>query len=367
MSFGARAVIKLGALKHNLKVIREITPATRVMAVIKANAYGHGMLEVAKALADADSLAVARLTEAQALREAGIETPIVILEGIFTREELDVAVASGCELVVHCGEQLELLAQLESTGLTVWLKFDTGMNRLGFHVPDAEAVIKRAQECAAITKLRLMSHLANADDRQDDKTAKQISLFQSIADGFDGDVSIANSATIFSGADTAIPVSMLRPSGDIWIRPGISLYGISPFDGTSGADLGLRPVMQLESRLISVKAINAGERVGYGGTWEAKQDSIVGIVAAGYGDGYSRFLPSGTPVLVNNRRVPLAGRVSMDMIAVDFGNDASDKVGDPVLLWGDGLPVEEIATYAGTIPYQLVCGVLHREPSMVVD
>ena len=362
MTFGARAFIKLGALRHNLQVIRKTAPGARVMAVIKANAYGHGMLEVARTLFDVDSLAVARLAEARVLRKAGIENPIVILEGSLDREELDIAIASGCELVVHCIEQLEMLEHFEPAGLTVWIKFDTGMNRLGFRVSDADALIKRAQECRAIAKLRLMSHLANADDRQDDKTTEQLRLFQSIVDGFDGDVSIANSAGLFGWPD-----SILRPSGDIWIRPGISLYGISPFDELSGADLGLRPVMQLESQLISVRAINAGERVGYGGTWEAKQDSIIGIAAVGYGDGYSRFLPSGTPVLVSNRRVPLVGRVSMDMIAVDLGSDSSDKVGDPVLLWGDGLPVEEIANYAGTIPYQLVCGVLNREPSVFVD
>ena len=362
MTFGARAVIRLGALKHNLKVIREMAPGTRVMAVIKANAYGHGMLEVAKALADADSFAVARTSEARALREADIDSPIVILEGVFTGEELDMAIDAGFEIVVHCIEQFELLEQLESGQLTVWLKFDTGMNRLGFRVSEAEVLINRARECGAIGELRLMSHLANANDRQDDKTADQLSLFQSIADGFDGDVSIANSPGLFGW-----PESIPKPSGDIWIRPGISLYGISPFDGTSGVDLGLRPVMQLESRLISVKTINAGDPVGYGGTWAAEQDSLIGVVAAGYGDGYSHFLPSGTPVLVNNRRVPLAGGVSMDMIAIDLGPGASDKVGDPVLLWGDGLPVEEIARYAGTIPYQLVCGVLNREPRMVVD
>jgi len=362
VTFGARAVIRLGALKHNLRVIRETAPGTRVMVVIKGNAYGHGMLAVAKVLADADSLAVARMSEARALREAGIDSPIVILEGVFASEELDMAIDAGFDIVVHCIEQFELLEQLDAGRLTVWLKFDTGMNRLGFRVSDAEALINRARKCRAIGELRLMSHLANANDRQDDKTADQLSLFQSIADGFDGDVSIANSPGIFGWPD-----SILKPSGDVWIRPGISLYGISPFDGTSGADLGLRPVMRLESRLISVKTINAGDSVGYGGTWEAEQDSNIGVVAAGYGDGYSRFLPSGTPVLVNNRRVPLAGRVSMDMIAVDLGPDASDKVGDPVLLWGDGLPVEEIAHYAGSIPYQLVCGVLNREPSMVVD
>jgi alanine racemase len=337
------------------------------MAVVKGNAYGHGILEVAKTLSDVDSYAVARLSEAQALRDAGIGSPIVLLEGVLGSQELDAAASLECEVVVHCMQQLELLEQCELERLTVWLKFDTGMNRLGFRMPDADSLIRRARKCRAIGELRLMSHLANADDQHDEKTAEQLRLFQSIADGFAGDVSIANSAGLFGWPDMAAAGGLLRPSGEIWIRPGIALYGISPFKGSTGADLGLRPVMQLESRVISVKEIRAGERVGYGGGWEAAQTSMIGIVSAGYADGYSRFLPSGTPVLVNDRRVPLAGTVSMDMIAVDLGREASDRIGDPVVLWGDGLSVEEIADHAGTIPYQLVCGVLNREPSDIVD
>ncbi len=359
MKFGARAVIKLGALRHNLQVIRERAPGCKVMAIIKANAYGHGMLEAARVLSDADSLAVARLIEAQSLRAAGIDSPIVILEGVFDGEELDVAVSSGFEMVVHCVEQLELLEQFGSAQLTVWLKFDTGMNRLGFAVAEAAGLIDRARACKAIADLRLMSHLANADDRQDPKTAEQVGLFDAVTVDFDGDISIASSPGLFGWPGMA--------KTGAWVRPGIALYGISPFDNTTGEDLGLRPVMRLESRLIAVKPIKSGEKVGYGGCWEASEDSVIGIVAAGYADGYSRFLPSGTPVVVNDRRVPLAGRVSMDMIAVDLGPEASDRYGDPVLLWGDGLPVEEIANHAGTIPYQLVCGVLNREPSEYRD
>lgn len=364
MSFGARALIRLGALRHNLQVIRETSPGARVMAVVKANAYGHGLLEVARALSDAGSLAVARLGEAEALRAAGIDSPLVVLEGAFDADDFHTALGIDCEIVVHCTEQLELLEQIESGRLVVWLKFDTGMNRLGFRVKDSAAIIDRARECVAISELRLMSHLASADDRRDDKTSEQLRQFQSIAEGFDGDVSIANSPGVFGWPAAAKPDGM---TGDIWIRPGIALYGISPFRDSIGEDLGLRPVMQFESRLIAVKAIHAGERVGYGGTWEASGESMIGIVSAGYGDGYSRYLPSGTPVLVNGRRVPLAGRVSMDMIAVDLGREASDEVGDRVILWGEGLPVEEIANHAGTIPYQLVTGVLNREPSIFVD
>ena len=363
MRFGARALIRLGALRHNLQVIRERAPGSKVMAVIKANAYGHGMFEVAQTFSDADSLAVARLPEARTLRGADIDSQIVILEGVFDSEELEHAAALDCEIVVHCREQLTMLEQTRTRGLIVWLKVDTGMNRLGFPATDAGEVIGRARQCNAIRELRLMSHLANADDRQDNKTSVQMRVFESIAAGLDGDTSIANSPALFAWPDTVEAVTR----GDNWIRPGIALYGISPFEGTTGADLGLRPAMQMESRLIAVKAINAGARVGYGGTWKAAEDTVIGIASAGYGDGYSRFLPSGTPVLVNDRRAPLAGRVSMDMIAVDLGPDARDKFGDSVLLWGDGLPVEEIAGHADTIPYQLVCNVTNREPSVFVD
>jgi alanine racemase len=334
------------------------------MTVIKANAYGHGIIEVAKALSDVDSLAVARLGEAKSLRAAGIDTPVVILEGVFDAVDLTEAVAANCELVVHCIEQLELLERCESGSVVAWLKFDTGMNRLGFPVSNAGVLIDRAKNCGAIGELRLMSHFANADDREDDTTTMQLNQFRSIADGFDGDISIANSPGLFAWPDT---VRVGSRAGDTWIRPGIALYGISPFNESTGADLGLQAVMQFRSQLIVIKAISAGDRVGYGGTWEAKEDTMIGIISAGYGDGYSRLIPSGTPVIINDRRVPIAGRVSMDMITVDLGPGCGDRPGDSVLLWGDGLPVEEIAEAAGTIPYQLVCGVLDREASEYLD
>ena len=362
MSFGARALIRLDALRHNLQVIRETAPAARVMAVIKANAYGHGLLEVARALSDVDSLAVARLGEAQSLRAAGIDVPVVILEGIFDSDDLDIACRSNFEIVIHCAEQLAMLEKFDSGRLTVWLKFDTGMNRLGFPATDANLLIGRARECSAISNLRLMTHLANADDRGDNKTVQQLELFQTVSESFEGDISVANSAVLFGWTDR-----QLKASADTWIRPGVALYGITPLVELSAADLGLRPVMQFESRLIAVKAIGAGDPVGYGGAWRASEDSVIGIVSAGYGDGYPRQLPSGTPVLVNDRRVLLVGRVSMDMIAVDLGPDATDKFGDRVVLWGDGLAVEEIADCAGTIPYTLVTGVLNREPARYFD
>ena len=362
MSFGARALIRLGALTQNFQAIRKKSPGARIMAVVKANAYGHGLLQIARGLPDVDSLAVARLQEALALRADGIEKPLVLLEGVFSERDMAQAVEQRCELVVHCDPQIELLEATAARDLTVWMKVDSGMNRLGFELTEAKYVLQRLKRCPAIGDLRLMTHLASADLRSDSATPDQLHAMAKAIPEFDGDVSIANSAGLFAWQD-ALSKYYECCTGDAWVRPGIALYGISPFAGQTGPDLGLKPVMQLETRLISVKQIRKGERVGYLGRWEAQEDTTIGIVAAGYGDGYLRYLPSGTPLLINGRRVPLAGLVSMDMAAVDLGPDASDRIGDFAILWGEDLLVEEIAAHAGTIPYQLVTGVTHREPS----
>ena len=332
------------------------------MAVIKANAYGHGLVQIARGLPDADSFAVARLSEAVELRRAGIEQSIVLLEGVQSAADLAEAAEAGCELVVHCEPQLGFLESSDARNLVVWLKVDTGMHRLGFPLRDASIVLARLRACNAVADVRLMTHLASADKRRDATTRNQLALLQDVIPDFDGGVSIANSAGMFAWADE-IGKYHARCSGDAWVRPGICLYGISPFSGQTGRDLGLQPVMQFESRLISVKSVRSGDQVGYLGRWQAQRDTTIGIVAVGYGDGYLRYLPSGTPMLINGRRVPLAGIVSMDMAAVDLGPSAADRIGDFAILWGEDLPVEEIALHAGTIPYQLVAGVTHREPS----
>ena len=360
MSFGARAFIRLGALNHNLSVIRQQAAHAAIMAVVKANAYGHGLSAVAASLSDVDSFAVARLPEASELRAAGIEQPIVLLSGVFSEDELREACALRCELVVHCQAQVELLEATSGSLAAVWLKVDTGMNRLGFHAGEAGQMIERLRDSPAVRELRLMTHLANADNRDDPATDHQLRSFQELAGNFPGDISIANSGGIFGWPESVQP-SYARQR--VWIRPGIALYGVSPFLGQIGADLDLQPVMQFESRLVAVNALSKGECVGYGGTWSSDRDTVLGIVSAGYGDGYTRDLPSGTPVFVNGRTVPLAGTVSMDLAAVDLGPDAQDKVGDAVLLWGEQLPVEEIARHADELAYQLVCGVMHREAS----
>ena len=322
------------------------------MAVIKANAYGHGLVPAAKALAETDGFSVARLDEGLALRAAGLANRILLLEGVFSSEQLAVAAQQRFDLMVHSVEQLELLeARAGSAVISAWIKVDSGMNRLGFrveHFADAYARLRRIANVAADPTL--VTHLANADDRRDTKTVAQLQAFAAATAALPGERSIANSAALLAWPDTRAD----------WVRPGLVLYGVSPFPSGTGADLGLRPAMTLQSEVIAVKDVREGETVGYGGAWRAARDSRMAVVAAGYGDGYPRSVESGTPLLVNGRRAPIVGRVSMDMITVDVTDLPGVATGDPVVLWGDGVPVEEIARHAGTIPYELICGVSQR-------
>ncbi|MGB5352877.1 MAG: alanine racemase [Woeseia sp.] len=367
MTRGARARILPDALRHNLAVVRQRAPNCRIMAAIKGNAYGHGLLTAAHSFSDADSLAVARLTEAASLREAGVDKPLVLLPGVMNAAELQQSAELNCEIVVHSHAQLPLLEACAANAFIVWLKIDTGMHRLGFDAGEVAGIISRLQQIKAVREIRLMTHLASADEPQNIATRQQAEQFRSLARGFAGAISIANSAAIFSDEFPGRDPAFWGHDGDTWLRPGIALYGISPFVGQCGADLGLQAAMEFESRLLAVKPLRAGARVGYGGHWQTARDTTLGIIAAGYGDGYSRFLPTGTPVLVNGRRVALVGTVSMDLAAVDLGPAATDRVGDPVVLWGAQLPVEEVAGHAGTIAYQLVTGVMHREEPTVVS
>lgn len=360
---GARALIRLDALRSNFNQIREAAKGARILAVVKADAYGHGLATVAGHLPDADGFAVARIDEAMQLHAAGVRRPIVLLEGVTDAEEMQSALQRNFEPVVHCEHQVELLEQASSGSANVWLKIDTGMRRLGVEPERAAVLIERLGACRSVSSIRLMTHLATADDLADAMTTRQLGAFRASLGGFDGEISVANSPAIFGWSEA---IALGFEPQKTWLRAGICLYGISPFADRCGSDLGLRPVMELATGLIAVKPIRAGDRVGYGATWQAVEDTVLGIFAAGYGDGYSRFIPSGTPVLVNGRRVPLAGRVSMDMAAVDLGPGAKDRIGAPVTLWGEGLPVEEIAACAGTIPYQLVCGVTSRTPRLPV-
>jgi alanine racemase len=349
-----RAVIDTRALRSNLATVRARAPGAHVMAVVKANAYGHGLVPTALALADADAFAVARLEEGLALRAAGVTKNIVLLEGVFGTEQLLEAARHGFDLVVHDPMQIDLLESFSGQHrFVVWLKIDTGMNRLGFRPSEFPIALARVQALIpAPLEIRVLTHLARADDRDDASNRAQIAKFNSAVGGLDCATSIANSAGILSGAGIHAD----------WVRPGLALYGVSPFADQSARDLGLQPVMALESRVLTVRRVPKGETVGYGGMWRAPRDSTIAIVAAGYGDGLPRNLPSDTPVLVGGRRAMIAGRVSMDMIAVDVSGLPPVHVGDSVTLWGEGLPVEEIARHAGTIPYELLCGVSQRVP-----
>lgn len=352
MNRAARATIDSAALRTNLSVARKAAGGARVMAVIKANAYGHGIVPSARALADADAFAVARLEEAAAIREAGLTQRLILLEGVFHSEQLDRAAFLGAELVVHSDEQIEMLEQYSGTHrFEIWLKIDTGMNRLGFPPEAAGQVAGRLAACGAVScPPRLMTHLASADAKSDPFTSGQLQRFESAIAGLPGERSIANSAGVL-----AWPQSHAD-----WVRPGIMLYGVSPFEGGCGADLGLRPVMTLASELIAIKTVPAGGRVGYGGVWTASRSTRIGVAAIGYGDGYTRHLGSGTPVLVRGKVATLAGRISMDLITLNLEEVPEAQVGDEVVLWGEGLPVERLAKKARTIPYELLCGVTQR-------
>ncbi|HEC16232.1 MAG TPA: alanine racemase [Sedimenticola sp.] len=352
MSSAPRALIDLAALAHNLARVRALAPASRVLAVIKANGYGHGMIRVARALGAVDALAVARVGEGVALRRAGIFRPLVVLEGCCDLEELEQAAANRLELVVHSPEQIRLLRRhAVAEPLGCWLKVDTGMHRLGIALEQAPAACRELAACPAVAGIpRLMTHFANADDPGDPLTAEQWRRLGPLAAELKAEVSAANSGGILGWPET---------HGD-WVRPGIMLYGVSPFQGGRAADAGLRPVMTLQSRLIAVNHYKKGDPIGYGGAWVCPEDMTVGVASVGYGDGYPRHAPPGTPVLLKGKRVPLVGRVSMDMISLDLRSVPQARVGDPVTLWGAGLPVEEVAEAAGTIPYQLLCGVAAR-------
>lgn len=347
-----RAIIDTAALRANLARIRSVAPRARVLAVIKANAYGHGILHVARALETADGFGVARLEEGIALRAAGCRRPVVLLEGVLGAEQLAGAAVHGFELVVHTPEQVALLEHWRGAHeFRVWVKIDTGMHRLGFRPGELPAALDRLRACPRIrAPLNFMTHLANADARDEAFTTQQLTVFAGLTAGLPGERSIANSAGILG----------FQAAHSDWVRPGLALYGASPFDDADAPSLGLVPAMSLVTRVIALKHVAAGETVGYGATWRAPADTLLAIAAAGYGDGYPRSADSGTPVLVNGALAGIAGRVSMDMMAIDVTRMPRPAVGDPVQLWGPGLPVEQIAARAGTISYELLCRVSQR-------
>ncbi|UIP27711.1 alanine racemase [Photobacterium sp. TLY01] len=350
----ATAYIDTRALRQNMRLIRQQAPGCKLLAMVKANGYGHGLEQVAAGLPDADGFGVARIEEALSLRACGVVKPILLMEGFYSPSDLPVLVTNNIQTVVHTIEQLEALEQATlEMPVKVWLKIDSGMHRLGVRPEEFQPFVDRLHASPNVAQpLRYMSHFACADELDSPVTDSQIQTFMSLTQGCRGERSLANSAGILAWPDSHLE----------WIRPGIIMYGISPFaDKAHSAEAyGMQPVMTLTSSVIAVRTVKQGEAVGYGGSWVSERDTKVGVVAIGYGDGYPRTAPNGTPVLINGRLVPIAGRVSMDMLTVDLGPDASDQVGDEAILWGQGLPAEVIAEHVGTIAYELVTKLTSR-------
>ncbi|KAB2925700.1 MAG: alanine racemase [Dechloromonas sp.] len=347
------------AIRDNYRLAKRLAPAARAWAVIKADAYGHGQWRAVEALRDeADGFALLECEQAVALRQAGVTQPLLLLEGIFSPADVAAVVEHRLTTVVHCCEQLAWLTAAcpAETPLSLCLKLNTGMNRLGFTaatLPRARELLRRLPH-ADIT---LMTHFAEADGVRG--IDWQLQRFRGLAGDWQGTVSLANSAAILRHPQTHAD----------WVRPGIMLYGASPFADQSAAELSLRPAMTLSSRIIAVQELDAGERVGYGGTFTAPRKMRIGVVACGYADGYPRHAPSGTPLAVLGRRSATVGRVSMDMLACDLSEIPEAAIGAPVTLWGEGaggsVPADEVAAAAGTIAYELFCAVAPRVPVVV--
>ncbi len=354
------ADIDLDALRHNYRLARDLAPTSQALAVIKADAYGHGGVACARALADlAPAFAVASLEEATVLREAGVAKPIVLLEGVFAQDELEQVDALGLWLVVHSEWQVAaLLDYRPQRPIPAWLKVDSGMHRLGFDPARVEAVWARLKAAPErVTALHLISHFATADALDPGYFQHQMGVVEALAQRLAAPTCLANS-----------PATLAWPRAHgAWNRPGVMLYGSNPLEAANDAARGLRPVMTLRSELIAVREIACGEPVGYGGRWRASRPTRIGVVAAGYGDGYDRHAADGTPVLVDGQRCSLAGKVSMDMLTVDVSDLPEADIGSRVVLWGADasgarLSIDEVARHCDTISYTLLTGVLPRVP-----
>jgi alanine racemase len=350
--------IDLAALQKNLGRVRKMASGRKVIAMVKANAYGHGIVRIAHALTGADALGVASLEEGIMLRDAGIMQPIVLMEGLFYPEELPIAARHDFTLVVHHQPHVDMLAHARvEKPFSVWLKLNTGMHRLGIDPADTHRIYEHLRTLKSVKQpIGLMTHFAEADDIAGSATPDQISRFQAATQQLHGPRSLANSAGIIAWPEA---------HGD-WVRPGLMMYGASPFADKTGLDHGLLPVMTLWSRLIAISRVKKGGKVGYGGVWTAPEDMTIGVVGVGYGDGYPQFAKNGTPILVSGKECPLAGRVSMDMLTVDLRNHPDASIGDAVVLWGDGLPVERVARHSNTSAYEILTRMTPRPKIDVV-
>ncbi len=339
-------------MQHNLAVAKKAAPHSRMWAVVKANAYGHGLERGMRGFAEADGLALIELENAVRLREMGWNKPILLLEGFFEAVDLEVVISRQLQVAIHCAEQVEMLERVSSQArIDVHLKMNTGMNRLGFKPEHYRTAYERVRALPAVRNIVFMTHFANADDPDNPSLplAEQVRRFRAGTQGLPGECSIANSAADLMHAELTKD----------WVRPGIMLYGASP-GGGKAASFGLKPAMTLTSEIIGVQEIGPGDAVGYGSRFVAERPMKIGVVACGYADGYPRHAPNGTPVIVDGIRTGILGRVSMDMLTVDLSDVPTARVGSKVELWGELLPIDEVAEAAGTIGYELMCALAPR-------
>lgn len=347
------AKIDLAAINHNYNLLQEISGHRPIMVMVKANGYGHGIVQVANTLTNADFFGVARLSEALELKYAGIENRIVLVEGFFDSKELQYCIDYSLGFVVHQNWQLDLLLSINFMpfDLDIWIKIDTGMNRLGFN-PDEVLTVYSTLKNKGYNNIKFMMHFADADNINSEFTLKQSSCFKDVLSKINRthdyiDTSIANSAALLNFPDSREGI----------VRAGIAIYGINPLSGPSSIEF--KPVMSLLSKVIAIKKCKALSPVGYSGTWKPEYDTTLVVVAIGYGDGYPRHAKNGTPVFIKNKKYPIVGRISMDMLTVDIGQDEVN-IGDSVELWGGNISVNEVAANSDTIPYELLCGLTNR-------
>jgi len=350
------AVISRRAVVHNFRKIKSLAPNSKVISVLKANAYGHGLLEMASILVESDIFGVARLEEAMALRAGDVDKQILLMEGFFNLADITLLRIHNFQTVIHSLDQIEKLEQsknfnIASSPLKVWLKIDTGMNRLGIAPSEFKEVLSRLKAIDYVdSDINFMTHFSCADDLTNDFTAKQIKQFDQLVGEQVGEFTLANSAGILGWPESHAD----------WIRPGLLLYGCSPMINRTGVQDGFIPAMTLSTSIIAIKSLLKDESVGYGAHWQATKNTELGVIAIGYGDGYPRHAKAGTPVLINGKRYPIVGRVSMDMVTVDLGVDHQVVCGDQAIMWGEDLPVEEIAQWSDTICYELILQLTSR-------
>lgn len=346
------AFIDRSALEHNFKQIKLRAPRSAILAMVKSNAYGHGLERVAKILTEADGFGVACIDEVERLRNTDIRQRIVLMTGFHTTEELLCLHQLDATPVIHNELQISILSESHLTSpISVWVKVDIGMGRLGFQPAEMGVIIERLRNLSSrVNILGLLAHFSSADSLSSPATPQQMTLFQELLQTHHLPGSLAHSAGIFGW----------QASLHDWVRPGITIYGVSPFPDSTGLDLNLKPVMTLKSRLLAVHQLNKGSSVSYGGLFVCPENMPVGVVEMGYGDGYPRHAAMGTPILIRGKRCPLIGRVCMDMLIVDLRSLPTAQIGDEVILWGKGLPIEEVAKCADTIGYELLCHVSQR-------